>query len=141
MAEGGIVVPLGARRDVEVADLHRAEGARALRELLRLPGPPEAVFCLSDELALGALRVAAEQGVRAPDDLALMGFDDIEDGRFAAPSLTTIAPDREQIAERAVRCLTERVFGRLEALPGRRIVVPHRVRGRGESTGAAPAPV
>ncbi|WP_443075950.1 substrate-binding domain-containing protein [Streptomyces sp. NBC_01696] len=121
--------------------MHRAEGARALRELLRLPGPPEAVFCLSDELALGALRVAAEQGVRAPDDLALMGFDDIEDGRFAAPSLTTIAPDREQIAERAVRCLTERVFGRLEALPGRRIVVPHRVRGRGESTGAAPAPV
>lgn len=63
-----------------------------------------------------------------------MGFDDIEDGRFAAPSLTTIAPDREQIAERAVQCLTERVLGRFEALPGRRIVVPHRVLPR-ESTG------
>ncbi|MFD5038487.1 LacI family DNA-binding transcriptional regulator [Streptomyces sp. NPDC058377] len=126
--------------EVEVAGLHRAEGARALRELLRLPGHPDAVFCFSDELALGALRVAAEQGVRVPDDLALMGFDDIEDGRFAAPSLTTIAPGREQIAERAVQCLTERVFGRPEALPGRRIVVPHRVRGR-ESTGAAHAPV
>ncbi|NEA20602.1 LacI family DNA-binding transcriptional regulator, partial [Streptomyces halstedii] len=89
--------------EVEVADLHRAEGARAMRELLALPGRPDAVFCFSDELALGALRVAAEQGVRVPRDVALMGFDDIEDGRFSAPSLTTVAPDREQIAERAVQ--------------------------------------
>ncbi|MDX3183448.1 LacI family DNA-binding transcriptional regulator [Streptomyces sp. ME02-7008A-1] len=125
--------------EVEVADLHRGEGARALRELLRLPGRPDAVFCFSDELALGALRVAAEEGVRVPEDLALMGFDDIEDGRFAAPSLTTIAPYREQIAERAVQCLTERVLGRFEALPGRRIVVPHRVLPR-ESTGGPVPP-
>ncbi|MFI8003136.1 LacI family DNA-binding transcriptional regulator [Streptomyces sp. NPDC086010] len=126
--------------EVEVADLHRTEGARAMRELLRLPGPPDAVFCFSDELALGALRVAAEEGVRVPDDLALMGFDDIEDGRFAAPSLTTVAPDTEQIAERAVQCLSERVLGRLDALPARRIVVSHRLLAR-ESTGAAVAPV
>ncbi|MFJ8865214.1 LacI family DNA-binding transcriptional regulator [Streptomyces sp. NPDC102473] len=125
--------------EVEVADLHRAEGARALRHLLELPEPPDAVFCFSDELALGALRVAAEQGVRVPEDLALMGFDDIEDGRFAAPSLTTVAPDREQIAERAVQCLTERVFGRLDTLPARRVVVPHRVLGR-ESTGDPASP-
>ena len=126
--------------EVEVTDLHRAEGARALRELLLLPGRPDAVFCFSDELALGALRVAAEQGVRVPDDVALMGFDDIEDGRFSAPSLTTIAPDREQIAERAVQCLAERVLGRLDTLPARRIVVPHRVLVR-ESTGASVSPV
>ncbi|MEU0298201.1 LacI family DNA-binding transcriptional regulator [Streptomyces sp. NPDC006175] len=126
--------------EVEVADLHRTEGARALRELLEAHGSVDAVFCFSDELALGAMRVAAEQGVRVPEDLALMGFDDIEDGRFAAPSLTTVAPDREQIAERAVQCLTERVLGRFETLAGRRIVVPHRVVAR-ESTGAAVSPV
>jgi len=126
--------------EIEVADLHRAEGARALRELLLLPERPDAVFCFSDELALGALRVAAEQGVRVPEDLALMGFDDIEDGRFSAPSLSTIAPDREQIAERAVQCLAERVLGRLDALPARRVVVPHRVLVR-ESTGATVTPV
>ncbi|MER5551787.1 LacI family DNA-binding transcriptional regulator [Streptomyces sp. NPDC002793] len=126
--------------EVEVTDLHRAEGARALRELLLRPERPDAVFCFSDELALGALRVAAEQGVRVPDDVALMGFDDIEDGRFSAPSLTTIAPDREQIAERAVQCLAERVLGRLGSLPARRIVVPHRLLVR-ESTGAAVFPV
>ncbi|MBV7673306.1 LacI family transcriptional regulator [Streptomyces halstedii] len=126
--------------EVEVADLHRAEGARAMRELLALRRRPDAVFCFSDELALGALRVAAEQGVRVPRDMALMGFDDIEDGRFSAPSLTTVAPDREQIAERAVQCLAERVLGRLGTLPGRRIVVPHRLLAR-ESTGAEVTPV
>ncbi|MET9595333.1 LacI family DNA-binding transcriptional regulator [Streptomyces sp. NPDC006516] len=126
--------------EIEVADLHRAEGARALRELLLLPECPDAVFCFSDELALGALRVAAEQGVRVPEDLAVMGFDDIEDGRFSTPSLSTIAPDREQIAERAVQCLAERVLGRLDALPARRVVVPHRLLVR-ESTGAAVSPV
>ncbi|WP_031082271.1 LacI family DNA-binding transcriptional regulator [Streptomyces sp. NRRL WC-3549] len=129
---------LGPVAEVEVADLHRTEGARAMRELL--PAAPDAVFCFSDELALGALRVAAERGVRVPDDLVLMGFDDIEDGRFCAPSLTTIAPDRAQIAERAVQCLTERVLGRLDALPGRRITVPHRLLVR-ESTGGPATPV
>ncbi|MFE2761138.1 LacI family DNA-binding transcriptional regulator [Streptomyces halstedii] len=136
LAEAGLA-PVA---EVEVADLHRAEGARAMRELLALPGRPDAVFCFSDELALGALRVAAEQRVRVPQDVALMGFDDIEDGRFSAPSLTTVAPDREQIAERAVQCLAERVLGRLDTLPGRRIVVQHRLLAR-ESTGAEVTPV
>ncbi|GAA3019235.1 LacI family DNA-binding transcriptional regulator [Streptomyces fulvorobeus] len=126
--------------EVEVADLHRSEGARAMRALLRLPEPPDAVFCFSDELALGALRVTAEHGLRVPGDVALMGFDDIEDGRFASPSLTTVAPDAEQIAERAVQCLSERVLGRLGTLPARRIVVPHRLVVR-ESTGGALSPV
>ncbi|MEU1128016.1 LacI family DNA-binding transcriptional regulator [Streptomyces sp. NPDC005899] len=135
LAEAGLA-PVA---EVEVADLHRAEGARAMRELLAADAPPDAVFCFSDELALGALRAAAEQGRRVPQDVALMGFDDIEDGRFAVPSLTTIAPDKEQIAERAVQCLTERVLGRLGTMPARRIVVPHRLLAR-ESTGAAVAP-
>ncbi|MFE3516103.1 LacI family DNA-binding transcriptional regulator [Streptomyces sp. NPDC059166] len=125
--------------EMEVSDLHRAEGARALRALLDGPRPVDGVFCFSDELALGALRVALERGIEVPGDLALVGFDDIEDGRFATPSLTTIAPDREQIAERAVQCLTERVLGRFEAMPGRRIVVPHRVLAR-ESTPPVPSP-
>ncbi|HBF79900.1 MAG TPA: LacI family transcriptional regulator [Streptomyces sp.] len=136
LAEAG----LSPVAEVEVADLHRAEGARAMRELLAPPGRPDAVFCFSDELALGALRVAAEQGVHVPRELSLMGFDDIEDGRFCTPSLSTVAPDREQIAERAVQCLTERVLGRLDTLPGRRIVVPHRLLVR-ESTGGVATPV
>ncbi|TRV78233.1 LacI family transcriptional regulator [Streptomyces sp. 130] len=131
LAEAG----LSPVAEVEVADLHREEGARALRALLDLPERPDAVFCFSDELALGALRAAGELGVRVPGELALVGFDDIEDGRFSTPSLTTVSPDLAQIAERAVQCLSERVLGRLSGLAARRIVVPHRLLVR-ESSGA-----
>ncbi|NIZ93008.1 LacI family DNA-binding transcriptional regulator [Kineococcus rubinsiae] len=127
--------------EVAVSTLHRAEGARAVRELLDAPHPPDAVFCFSDQLALGALRAARERGVRVPEDLALAGFDDIEDGRYATPSLTTVAPDKQQIAARALQCLADRLAGRGSAV-AQRVVVPHRLVVR-ESTGratAGPAP-
>lgn len=122
-----------------VATLHREEGHRAMRELLSA-GPeqerPDAVFCFSDELALGALRAARDAGLRVPEDLALVGFDDIEDGRYTSPSLTTVAPDKRQIAERALQCLADRVYGRLVHLQARRVTVAHRLVVR-ESAGPA----
>src|ERR687888_1499957 len=62
---------------------HRADGAAAMAALLELPEPPDAVFCFNDLLALGALRTLLQRGVRVPEDVALVGFDDIEDGRYA----------------------------------------------------------
>ena len=61
------------------------EGRRGHDGLLEPPGPPDAVFCFTDELALGALRAALEAGLRVPGDLSLVGFDDIEDGRYSHP--------------------------------------------------------
>ncbi|AXK31892.1 LacI family transcriptional regulator [Streptomyces armeniacus] len=117
-----------------VSTLHRAEGHRAMRELLAAPAAPDAVFCFSDELALGALRAAHEQGLAVPEDLALVGFDDIEDGRYATPSLTTIAPDKAQIAERTLQCLADRIYGRLGHLPARHVTAAHRLVVRESST-------
>ena len=71
-------------------------------------GPPDAVFCFNDLLALGALRTLAERGLRVPEDVAVIGIDDIEDGRFS-PTLSTIAPDKEHIARTAVGMLAERL--------------------------------
>lgn len=51
-------------------------GRRAMRQLLQLPDPPTAVFCMSDEMAFGALQAAREHGMRVPDDLSVIGFDD-----------------------------------------------------------------
>lgn len=84
---------------------HRADGAELMRRLLELPEPPQAVFCCNDLLALGALRTALTSGLRVPQDLALAGFDDIEDGRYSTPSLTTVSPDKENIARVAVELL------------------------------------
>ena len=112
-----------AQLEVPVERLHRTDGARAMRTLLALDEPPDAVFCFTDELALGALRVAWERGVRVPDDLALVGFDDVEDGRWSRPSLSTVSPDKAVLAEVAVDRLLERVAG--GGGPPRSTTTPH----------------
>ncbi|HEV7628205.1 MAG TPA: substrate-binding domain-containing protein, partial [Streptomyces sp.] len=66
-------------------------------------------------------------GLSVPADIALIGFDDIEDGRYSVPSLATVSPDKRQIAERALQCLGDRVYGRLGHLPARQVTVPHRL--------------
>ena len=94
-----------------VKSFHRADGARAMRQLLALDHPPDAVFCFNDLLALGAMRALHEAGCHVPDDVAVVGFDDIEEGRFATPTLTTISPDKEEIGRVAVSLLLERSRG------------------------------
>ena len=90
---------------------HRPDGAASMHELLALPEPPEAVFCFNDLLALGALRTLADAGLSVPGDVAVVGFDDIEDGRYHSPSLTTISPDKEWLADNAVSLLLDRIAG------------------------------
>ncbi|EWM16748.1 LacI family DNA-binding transcriptional regulator [Kutzneria sp. 744] len=122
---------------VPAESYHRPDGAAAMRLLLSLAEPPDAVFCFNDLLALGALRTLLAAGLRVPDDVAIVGVDDIEDGRFSTPTLTTIAPDKTQIAEAAVTMLLERVNG-LDA-PPREITARHTLQVR-ESTNAGGSP-
>jgi len=89
----------------------RSDGAEAMAELLDDGVRPDGVFCFNDTLALGALRLLAERGLRVPDDVAVIGIDNVDDGRFAVPSLSTIAPDKEQIARTAVQMLVDRMNG------------------------------
>lgn len=84
------------------AAYHRADGAAAMRGLLESANPPDGVFCATDLLALGAMRAAYELGRTVPDDLAVVGVDDIDESRYSIPSLTTIAPDKQWIAKRSV---------------------------------------
>lgn len=116
----------------EAAGWHRADGAAAMHGLLRSGEPPDAVFCFNDTLALGAIRALLEAGLRVPEDVAVVGFDDIEDGRFSTPTLTTIAPDKAFLARTAVAALAERVAA--GEAPLREITVPYRLQQR-ESTG------
>ncbi|EWM67342.1 transcriptional regulator, LacI family [Micromonospora sp. M42] len=103
---------------------HRADGAAAMRHLLATGVRPDAVFCFNDTLALGALRALHEAGLRVPEDVAVAGFDDIEDGRFSIPTLTTVAPDKERIARLAVELLAGRL-GPDRDSPPRELVTPH----------------
>lgn len=97
---------------------HHSDGAEAMAALLEHPkGPPDAVFCYNDLLALGAIRTLLSRGVRVPEDVAVVGFDDIEAGRFNTPSLTTISPNKSTIAWLAVDRLIARLGERAEDGP------------------------
>ncbi len=114
--------------EVPVDHLHRADGAAAMRHLL---GSTEvdAVFCFSDQLALGALHVARGRGLSVPGDLAVAGFDDVEDGRYANPALTTVSPDKAAIARAALSCLAGRLAPDGGPAPARHLI-PHRLEIR-----------
>ncbi len=86
-----------------------ADGAAAARTLMRLPEPPDALLCLNDHLALGAVRALHEDGWSVPGDVDVVGFDDIEATRYSIPTLTTVAPDKPGIARRAVELLRARI--------------------------------
>jgi LacI family transcriptional regulator, repressor for deo operon, udp, cdd, tsx, nupC, and nupG len=115
LAEAGL--PYQEELVLPADDYHRTDGAASMARLLELAEPPDAVLCFADLLALGALRTLLAAGLRVPEDVAVVGFDDIEDGRFSTPTLTTIRPDKQQIAELAVSFLESRTAGGLAAPP------------------------
>jgi len=89
----------------------RADAAVAVRKLLALAEPPDALFCFSDELAAGSLRELHVGGIRVPHDVSVVGFDDIEEAGYTTPALTTVSPDRPGIARAALDLLLERIGG------------------------------
>jgi LacI family repressor for deo operon, udp, cdd, tsx, nupC, and nupG len=124
------------RRDLVVpaATFHRGPGAEAMERLLKLKEPPDAVFCYNDPLAAGALRAMLRAGMRVPEDVALVGFDDIEEARYLTPTLTTISPDKHTIAALAVQQLFRRLDG--DASDPVSLQAPYRLEVRESTIGA-----
>jgi DNA-binding LacI/PurR family transcriptional regulator len=90
-------------------------GQRALRELMALPEPPTAIFAASDTIAIGALEEAESMHLRVPEDIAIVGFDDIPEAQWVRPRLTTVAQDPSEMG----RLLAQAFFERIESGPGR----------------------
>lgn len=78
---------------------------KAVEELLDLPVPPDAIFAYNDSAALIALRVCQQRGLSIPQNLALVGFDDIDNAALANPPLTTIAIDKMELGRQALQLL------------------------------------
>jgi len=137
---------LGYRRALEAAGIpelpelirvaepwSRESGAVAVRRILEEGVSFDAVFALNDTLGLGALRALGEAGIRVPEEVALIGFDDIDESRFSVPSMSSVDPGRDEIAEIAVEMLLERIGEKGEPRPPRLIKPDFRIVSR-EST-------
>lgn len=112
----------------------RADGYDAATRLLDHDERPDAIFCYSDLLAMGALRAVFDAGLRVPEDVAIIGIDDIEEGRYSRPSLSTVSLDTPFIARHAVARIAERIAD--PEAPAVEVVAPHAVIPR-ESTAVA----
>lgn len=90
----------------------RASGAEAARRLLAAGRSFDALVCMSDGMALGAIDVLRAAGIRVPGDAAVTGFDGIEEGRYLAPPLTTVVQPLRGLGASAVDLLLELLDGR-----------------------------
>ena len=113
---------------IRSGDFSEDGGHRAMRSLLDGPTPPTAVFAASDVMAVGALVALREAGFAVPEDVAVVGFDDIPVARLITPPLTTVAQFQENLGTRAAEMLLERLdgtapgHGRSEEMPYELIV-------------------
>lgn len=86
-------------------DFFEISGYTAMRQLLETGSMPKAVFAASDLLALGAVRALKEKGLRIPEDVAIIGCDDIEACKYTSPTLTTIRQNKERLGVLAAHML------------------------------------
>ncbi|CAH0208076.1 HTH-type transcriptional repressor CytR [Arthrobacter sp. Bi83] len=96
-------------------DYSRESGAKGMRDLLNRVPDLDAVFAGNDLMALGALDVLKEAGLRTPEDVAVAGFDDINVSSEAAPALTTVRQPFERISDEMVRLLLAVIEGQRPA--------------------------
>lgn len=106
-------------------------GKNAVDRLRESSTDVDAVFCFNDALAVGMLHGLHQHGIRVPDDIAVLGWDDIETAAFTTPTLTTIAPDKAEIARLAVEHLMDQLAG--VPLQSTEVTAGHRLVIRGSS--------
>ena len=113
---------------------NRASGAEVIRQLLHEGISFDAVFALNDTLGLGALRALGAAGVRVPEEVAVVGMDNIDEAKYSVPSMTSVDAGKEQIAALAVEMLIERINQKGEPAPPRTVKTDFHLVHR-ESTG------
>jgi len=116
---------------VRIGDYRYESGYQAMKQLLELDDPPTAVFCASDEMAVGAVHAVQDKGLRVPDDIEVIGYDDIPLASMMRPKLTTVAQPMYDLGAVAMRLLTK--FMNHEPIEEQRVVLLHHLVER-EST-------
>lgn len=115
LTDSGLELPPSYAQD---GDWSVESGQVAMSALLQLPDPPTAVFACNDHMAIGAILTAQAMGRRVPEDVAVLGFDDIPAASWITPKLTTIAQNPTKIGNALAKAVFERIEGK--AISGQR---------------------
>lgn len=111
----------------------RAAGYAIVDALMSRTTRVDALLCFNDMLAFGAMKALRDHGARVPGDVSVVGWDDVEEAAYSNPSLTSVSPDKEMIAESAVQALTAQIGGEpvdaAEVRCGHRLVVRESTAG------------
>lgn len=91
--------------NINVGDYSLLSGTLACHELMRNTHPPSAIFCMNDEMAIGAITQLKKMGLRVPEDISVAGFDDISFAEYYDPPLTTISQPAEEFGSKAMQTL------------------------------------
>lgn len=132
--EAGVALPL----ELVVLAINEAEVQSGVAKLLALSDPPTAIFAYQDSLAALVYKYLAEAGVSIPDDMTVVGFDDLELATYLSPKLTTVGAHIEPLASKFVRLLFDRIQDGRDSRPPRHSIVTPKLVVRGSS--AAPRP-
>ena len=122
MEDAGLSIP---SEYVIEGDWSYESGYRAISTLLRLPAPPTAIFAVNDTMAIGALDAAEKMNYRVPEDIAIIGFDNIPAASWVRPQLSTVAQFPDQMGSLLAKALFDRIQGEYDG-PSRRYEVPCR---------------
>ena len=131
----GIELRTELTTQLAVDDPPPQEGYKTAKELLSRKVPFTAIFAYNDISAVGAIRAITESGLRVPEDISVVGFDDVREAAYHLPSITTVRQPLHKLGEIAAKILMERIEG-LETYPAQVSVDPELVIR--ESTCAAP---
>jgi LacI family transcriptional regulator len=96
---------------LEVGAYEAAESAQATKRLLALPDPPTAIFAANDTSAIAVIAVAQELGVRVPEDLSVVGFDNVSESALCSPPLTTVEQRIHEMGAQAMAMLVRLIRG------------------------------
>lgn len=111
--------------------------SEAVTEFLKVNPAPDAFFCFTDSMAIGTMSALWSAGIPVPGDVSVAGFDDIADGQFATPPLTTVSFDKREFAERALALLVQRMSS--PDAPPTRVTIAHTIVARASTRVRTPA--
>ncbi|WP_084124876.1 LacI family DNA-binding transcriptional regulator [Demequina sp. NBRC 110054] len=133
LAEAGVPFDESLVNEAEV--WHRAEGAASVVSMLERGIEFDAILGFNDLLALGGMHTLEMRGIRVPEDVAVIGFDDLDEARYAVPPLSSVDPNRKVIADTAVGFLVEQMNGEVTPSTPRRVAAPFALVPRASTTG------